>query len=121
MVACVRSPVGPHAHAVADGLPVEYAFPSTDRSAVSLRAPDVRRARPLDRAQDVASDGGDLLDHVLDRYADIAVIAGFSAGIDAYAVGFLAVTGSFADARSTHSGPGVSRSTVAPQAVHEST
>lgn len=47
----------------------------------------------LARAQEIASDGGDLLDHVLDRYADIAVIAGFTAGIDAYALGFLAVTG----------------------------
>ena len=47
----------------------------------------------LAREQDIASDGGDLLDHVLDRYADIAVIAGFTAGIDAYALGFLAVTG----------------------------
>ncbi|ESS05055.1 MAG: hypothetical protein A07HR67_00035 [uncultured archaeon A07HR67] len=33
------------------------------------------------------------MDHVLDRYADIAVIAGFTAGIDAYGLGFLAVTG----------------------------
>ncbi|WP_418285162.1 CDP-alcohol phosphatidyltransferase family protein [Halorubrum sp. DTA46] len=41
----------------------------------------------------VSSDGGDLLDHVLDRYADIAIIAGFTAGIDAYALGFAAVTG----------------------------
>jgi len=47
----------------------------------------------LAREQDVASAGGDLLDHVLDRYADIAIIAGFTAGIDAYALGFLAVTG----------------------------
>ncbi|GAA0505435.1 archaetidylinositol phosphate synthase [Halorubrum aquaticum] len=47
----------------------------------------------LARDQGVDSDGGDLLDHVLDRYADIAVIAGFTAGIDAYALGFLAVTG----------------------------
>ncbi len=47
----------------------------------------------LAREHDIASDGGDLLDHVLDRYADIAVIAGFTAGIDAYALGFLAVTG----------------------------
>ena len=47
----------------------------------------------LARRLDVASDGGDLLDHVLDRYADIAIIAGFTAGVDAYALGFLAVTG----------------------------
>ena len=47
----------------------------------------------LARHLDVSSDGGDLLDHVLDRYADIAVIAGFTVGIEAYALGFLAVTG----------------------------
>ncbi|GAB3694306.1 CDP-alcohol phosphatidyltransferase family protein [Halorubrum pallidum] len=47
----------------------------------------------LARRLDVASDGGDLLDHALDRYADIAIIAGFTAGVDAYALGFLAVTG----------------------------
>jgi len=47
----------------------------------------------LARHLEVSSDGGDLLDHVLDRYADIAVIAGFTVGIEAYAVGFAAVTG----------------------------
>lgn len=47
----------------------------------------------LARHLEVSSDGGDLLDHVLDRYADIAIIAGFTVGIQAYAVGFLAVTG----------------------------
>jgi archaetidylinositol phosphate synthase len=47
----------------------------------------------LARHLEVSSDGGDLLDHVLDRYADIAIIAGFTVGIEAYAVGFLAVTG----------------------------
>lgn len=47
----------------------------------------------LARHQGVASDGGDFLDHVLDRYADIAIIAGFTVGIEAYALGFLAVTG----------------------------
>ncbi|EMA69128.1 CDP-alcohol phosphatidyltransferase [Halorubrum aidingense JCM 13560] len=47
----------------------------------------------LARHLSVSSDGGDLLDHVLDRYADIAIIAGFTAGIDAYALGFAAVTG----------------------------
>ncbi|GAB6878482.1 CDP-alcohol phosphatidyltransferase family protein [Halorubrum gandharaense] len=47
----------------------------------------------LAREQGVSSEGGDLLDHVLDRYADIVIIAGFAAGVDAYALGFLAVTG----------------------------
>ena len=47
----------------------------------------------LAREQGVASKGGDLLDHVLDRYADIVVIAGLAAGIDRYVLGFLAVTG----------------------------
>ena len=47
----------------------------------------------LARAQDVAGDGGDLLDHVLDRYADIAMLVGLAAGIDAYALGLAAVTG----------------------------
>lgn len=39
------------------------------------------------------SPAGDLLDHVLDRYADIIIVAGLAAGIDEYALGFLAVTG----------------------------
>jgi len=47
----------------------------------------------LARHLEVSSDGGDLLDHVLDRYADIAIIAGFTVGIEAYALGFAAVTG----------------------------
>ena len=47
----------------------------------------------LARRQNVASAAGDLLDHVLDRYADIAIIAGLAAGTDAYLLGFLAVTG----------------------------
>ncbi|GAB3025007.1 CDP-alcohol phosphatidyltransferase family protein [Natronobiforma cellulositropha] len=47
----------------------------------------------LAREQGVASPGGDLLDHVLDRYADIVVIAGLAAGIDHYLLGFAAVTG----------------------------
>lgn len=46
-------------------------------------------ARELDRS----SPAGDLLDHVLDRYADIAVIAGLAAGIGRPGVGFAAVTG----------------------------
>ncbi|ELZ26157.1 phosphatidylglycerophosphate synthase [Halogeometricum pallidum JCM 14848] len=47
----------------------------------------------LARAQGVSSDGGDLLDHVLDRYADIAMLVGLAAGIDSYALGLAAVTG----------------------------
>lgn len=47
----------------------------------------------LARRQNVASTAGDLLDHVLDRYADILIIAGLAAGIGEYALGFAAVTG----------------------------
>jgi|AntDeeMinimDraft_5_1070356.scaffolds.fasta_scaffold00062_20 archaetidylinositol phosphate synthase len=47
----------------------------------------------LARAQDVASEGGDLLDHVLDRYADVAIIVGLAAGIGRYDLGLAAVTG----------------------------
>lgn len=47
----------------------------------------------LAREQNIASAGGDLLDHVLDRYADILILAGLAAGIEAYALGFAAVTG----------------------------
>ena len=47
----------------------------------------------LARAQGHDSAAGDVLDHVLDRYADILIIAGLAAGIKAYALGFLAVTG----------------------------
>ena len=47
----------------------------------------------LARRLDVASPAGDLLDHVLDRYADIVVVAGLAAGIERYALGLAAVTG----------------------------
>ena len=47
----------------------------------------------LARRQGVASKAGDLLDHVLDRYADIVIIAGLAIGVQAYLLGFLAVTG----------------------------
>jgi len=47
----------------------------------------------LARELDVASPAGDLLDHVLDRYADIIIIGGLAAGVGEYALGFLAVTG----------------------------
>jgi archaetidylinositol phosphate synthase len=47
----------------------------------------------LARRLDVASRAGDLLDHVLDRYADIVVVAGLAAGLNRYALGLAAVTG----------------------------
>lgn len=47
----------------------------------------------LAREQSAASPAGDLLDHVIDRYADIVIVAGIAAGIDRYALGFAAVTG----------------------------
>ena len=39
------------------------------------------------------SKAGDLLDHVLDRYADVVLIAGLAAGVGRYALGLAAVTG----------------------------
>jgi len=47
----------------------------------------------LARELAVDSPAGDLLDHVLDRYADVIIVGGLAAGIDQYALGFLAVTG----------------------------
>lgn len=47
----------------------------------------------LARETGVDSPGGDLLDHVLDRYADVVIVAGLAAGIDSFALGFAAVTG----------------------------
>jgi archaetidylinositol phosphate synthase len=47
----------------------------------------------LARATDTQSPSGDLFDHVVDRYADILIIAGLTAGVEQYAIGFAAVTG----------------------------
>ncbi|MFC7138355.1 CDP-alcohol phosphatidyltransferase family protein [Halosimplex aquaticum] len=47
----------------------------------------------LARETGTGGPAGDLLDHVIDRYADIVVIAGLAAGIEAYAIGMAAVTG----------------------------
>ena len=47
----------------------------------------------LAREQGVASRAGDLLDHVLDRYADIVVIVGLAAGLEDFLLGIAAVTG----------------------------
>ncbi|MBV0901205.1 CDP-alcohol phosphatidyltransferase family protein [Haloarcula salina] len=47
----------------------------------------------LARELNVASSGGDLLDHVLDRYADIGIIVGLAAGVGQWVLGIAAVTG----------------------------
>jgi archaetidylinositol phosphate synthase len=47
----------------------------------------------LARRLAVESTAGDLLDHVLDRYADIVILVGLAGGIDRYALGLAAVTG----------------------------
>ena len=47
----------------------------------------------LARELGTESKAGDLLDHVLDRYADIVIIAGLAAGVGRYALGLAAVTG----------------------------
>jgi len=47
----------------------------------------------LARRLEVASEAGDLLDHVLDRYADIVILVGLAAGIGRYDIGLAAVTG----------------------------
>jgi len=47
----------------------------------------------LAREEGSESRAGDLLDHALDRYADLLVLGGLSAGVGRYALGFVAVTG----------------------------
>ncbi|WP_049996824.1 CDP-alcohol phosphatidyltransferase family protein [Halococcus sediminicola] len=47
----------------------------------------------LARRLDTASRAGDLLDHVLDRYADIVLVVGLAVGIDREVLGIVAVTG----------------------------
>ncbi len=47
----------------------------------------------LARELAVDSPAGDLLDHVLDRYADIVIVAGLAGGIGEYAIGLAAITG----------------------------
>ena len=47
----------------------------------------------LARRQGTDSKAGDLLDHVLDRYADIVIVAGLAGGTGEYLLGLLAVTG----------------------------
>lgn len=45
------------------------------------------------RETEAASKAGDLLDHVLDRYADIVILGGLAVGVGRYGLGLLAVTG----------------------------
>ena len=47
----------------------------------------------LARRMGTDSAAGDLLDHVLDRYADVVIIAGLAGGVGRYALGLAAVTG----------------------------
>ena len=47
----------------------------------------------LARRRGEDSNKGDLIDHVFDRYADIAIIGGLAAGVGQYLIGFIAVTG----------------------------
>ncbi|WP_254544160.1 CDP-alcohol phosphatidyltransferase family protein [Halomarina pelagica] len=47
----------------------------------------------LARRLGTASPAGDLLDHVLDRYADIVMLVGLAAGVGRWAIGLAAVTG----------------------------
>lgn len=45
------------------------------------------------RRLDITSDRGDLLDHTLDRYADIVLVGGLAAAVGEFLLGFLAITG----------------------------
>lgn len=47
----------------------------------------------LARELGIDSSAGNLLDHALDRYADVVVVAGLAGGIGRYGLGFAAVTG----------------------------
>ena len=47
----------------------------------------------LARATDTATDAGDFLDHVLDRYGDVLILGGLAIGADQYELGMLALTG----------------------------
>lgn len=49
----------------------------------------------LARRTDSASAQGDMLDHTLDRYSDLALIVGIAGGLEAWALGLFAVTGVF--------------------------
>jgi archaetidylinositol phosphate synthase len=65
----------------------------------------------LARRTGEASDGGDLLDHVADRYADTAVVAGAAGGTGEWFLGTFAVSGVLlvADAGTAAQASGVGR------------
>lgn len=45
------------------------------------------------RATQTATKAGDYLDHALDRYADVVILAGLAVGVEQYELGLLAITG----------------------------
>lgn len=45
------------------------------------------------RETEAASEAGDFLDHVLDRYADVVILGGLAVGVGRYGLGLLAITG----------------------------
>lgn len=47
----------------------------------------------LARELESQSPGGDLIDHVLDRYADIVIVVGLAGGVSRYGLGIAAITG----------------------------
>jgi len=49
----------------------------------------------LARRTGESSAQGDMLDHTLDRYSDLALLVGIAGGLDAWALGLFAVTGVF--------------------------
>lgn len=85
---------------MAAGAAVAFALASANRELYLLGAFLVLANGWLDvldgaLAREIGHDSaaGDLLDHVLDRYADVVIVVGLAAGVDAYAVGIAAVTG----------------------------
>lgn len=45
------------------------------------------------RRTDTATEAGDFLDHVIDRYGDVIILGGLAAGVEQYELGLLAITG----------------------------
>ncbi|MFP4591119.1 MAG: CDP-alcohol phosphatidyltransferase family protein [Halobacteriales archaeon] len=101
--ACLRLGVGPNGVSVfsfAIAAVAAVAFARNDPLAYLVGAALVAASGLLDlvdgslaRELEVASPTGDVLDHTLDRYADIALVGGLALGVDRALIGFLAVTG----------------------------